>query len=585
MTQSSEIDLQDDMGPEAGLAPALDALVERQRALRSAWGVLAPSGLSSEKTDIAETGRTLNDELMALVGREPSLWEFEAMADIETRLDSLEAEMRTIACKLPVAQLRSTIPEYISQNRRGVLDLLDLMIGAELLGLDGTQARIPSIDYLITMLCSVGPDQPLQDPVQLTPRLHQLCEQSNVDYDPRLPEIEAEFFHAADMYEADAREDKQLHALRNRKAELGSGYFAPQVLRAIVTYNTALLNRIDEEILASQDWGSLPPAATEPEPAVSVFDSMALPMIAQALKRRLAGAAPEMNAIDRIAWCLDVEYLTAVERRALLSESVIPAEDLTGTVILVGLLCRASVVLEEELADLGISSTQLFDEWVPETSEALQQKVNLGISGDDYRQACMLSELKTRFLYTSMAEIRRKHRKTNPAPVSDTAAEAKTAPMPKTAPTAVTAKPILEEALVAAEVGARAGERPGWKRFPVRRLAAISAAIAGVLLTVGMGRVWLQNDDHMRLDRDQLDQVSPYLSRGTRDGKGQGFAFTGRIRDGWLALEVADRMLVASDLVEALRADGVRDVMIYDDDGALRIQALGGQPPRILPRP
>ena len=42
-------------------------------------------------------------------------------------------------------------------------------------------------------------------------------------------------------------------------------------------------------------------------------------------------------------------------------------------------------------------------------------------------------------------------------------------------------------------------------------------------------------------------------------------------------------MLVATDLVETLRESGVRDVMIYDDDGLLRIQALGDQPPRMLP--
>ena len=194
-----------------------------------------------------------------------------------------------------ITQLRSTLPECVSHNRRGVLDLLDLTLGAELLGLDGTRARIPSIDYLITLLCSAGSDQPLHDPVQLTPRLHELCERVGVDYDPRLPEIEAEFFHAADMYEADAREEQQLRALRTRKTELGSSYFAPQVLRAIVTYNAALLQRIDEEVLASQDWGSLPPVADEPQRAVSVFDTPALPQIAQALRRRVAGESPRVE--------------------------------------------------------------------------------------------------------------------------------------------------------------------------------------------------------------------------------------------------------------------------------------------------
>jgi hypothetical protein len=52
-----------------------------------------------------------------------------------------------------------------------------------------------------------------------------------------------------------------------------------------------------------------------------------------------------------------------------------------------------------------------------------------------------------------------------------------------------------------------------------------------------------------------------------------------------LALEASDRILAANDLVAALRENGIRDVMIYDDDGLLRIQALGEQSPRILPGP
>jgi hypothetical protein len=563
------------MERETGLDSALRALIDRQRAMRSAWGVLAPSGLSTEKTDIAETGRTLNDDLMELVSRAATDPDFEAMAEIESRLDSLEGEMRAVAFKVSVTQLRSTLPDYISQNRRGVLDLLDLMLGAELLDQDGTEARIPSIDYLVTLLCSAGPDQPPRDPVQLTPRLHELCERSGVDYDPRLPEIEAEFFHAADMYEAESRGEMQLRALRTRKTELGSSYFAPQVLRAIVTYNVALLQRIDEEVLASQDWGSLPPVADEPLRAVSVFDTPALPQIAQALSRRAAGKAPELSAVDRIAWCLDLEYPTADEREALLAKPVGPPDDLTRKVILVGLLCRSSVVLEDEFPAVGITSARLFEEWVPELSEALQQKVNLGISGDDYREACMLSELKTRFLYASMAEMRRNYHPPPPSP--DTLENTATAQTPKTAET------ILREALGDTRIAAPKNERPAWKDWPVQRLATIGIAIAGVLLVFWMGRGLLWNSDHVRFNRNQLDQVSPFLSHGARNGNGRGPAFVGGIRDGWSALQLSDRILAVTDLVETLRESGVRDVMIYDDDGFLRIQALGEQPPRMLP--
>ena len=109
------------------------------------------------------------------------------------------------------------------------------------------------------------------------------------------------------------------------------------------------------------------------------------------------------------------------------------------------------------------------------------------------------------------------------------------------------------------------------------------AVHAIALLIFGIGRAFLWGGDHARFNRDQLDQVSPYLSRGARSENGQGPAFVGGIRDGWSALQESDRALVAADLVEALRESGVRDVMIYDDDGLLRIQALGERPPRLLP--
>ncbi len=571
MTQSSRTWVPHGAEPGAEIAPGLSALVDRLRALSSAWRALAPSGLSAEKTDIATTGRTLNDDLMALIHHEPMQPDLAAYALIEARLDSLEAEMRAIAFRVPIPQLRSTLPECTSRDRRGVLDLLDLMLGAESLQHDGIETRIPSIDYVITLLCNAGAGRPPLDPVQLTPRLHELCERCSVDYDPRLPEIEAEFFHAADFYEADGRAGEQLLALQARKTELGSSYFSPQVLRAIVAYNVALLQRIDEEVLASQDWGALPPVADEAPPSVSVFDTEALPQIAQALRRRAAGEAPAMSPTDRIAWCLDLDYPTQDERTALLADSVGRSGNPAGTAILVGLLCRSAVVLEEEFPDVGITSALLFSEWAPELAEALQREVNRRISGDEYREACALSELKTRYLFASMAEVRRKHRGRPSAPPSETAE------------TAASAKPLVREALARARDSRLEGALPIWKRWPLRRPGTLGAAIAGALLIFAMGWGLLRSGDLARFDRDQLDRVSPFLSYGARNQDGQGPAFVGRIRKGWSALEESDRLLVATDLVGTLREAGVRDVMIYDDTGTLRIQALGDQPPRVLP--
>jgi hypothetical protein len=271
-----------------------------------------------------------------------------------------------------------------------------------------------------------------------------------------------------------------------------------------------------------------------------------------------------------------------------MAEPVGSPADLTRMVILVGLLCRSSVVLEDEFPAIGVTSSQLFEEWVPELAEALQQKVNLGISGDDYREACALSELKSRFLYASMAEMRRIQNR-SPTLMSDTPETAETLELEETVElaetpdTADTADSIMREALLGSHSATQKVGRSAWKALPNRRLATIGIALAGMLLVFGMGRGLLWDSDHARFNRDQLDQVSPFLSHGARNGNGRGPAFVGGIRDGWSALQLSDRILVVTDLVEALRESGVRDVMIYDEDGFLRIQALGEQPPRMLP--
>jgi len=552
---------------------ALNHLIERQRALQSAWGVLSPSGLSSEKSDIVRAGRALNDELTALAnpGASQSAPDEEATFEMNVRLDALENQVRELAFKISIPQLRTTLPHQVSLDRRGVLDLLDLMIVAEIRNQAGTEQRIPSFDYLITLLCAPGRG-PISDPVQLTPRMRELCERSAVDYDPRLPEIEAEFFAAADLHAAEAREDLQLQALRRRKAELGSNFFAPPVLRAIVTYNVALLQRIDEEVLASQDWGSLP-VTTDAPPTASVFATPAIAEIGCALRRRMAGEAPELTPIGRIAWCLDLDFLAGPERQALSSQSIGQRDDPIGTAIIVGLLCRSAVVLEDEFPAVGVSQEMLDGEWIQELADAIQQQVNRLIS-HDYREACLLSELKNKFLYNSMADLCRNHSDRAPAP----------APADASSNLAGMAKEITDAALdlERKRVAGDAGDWRDWRRWPWFPVARIAVGLIGIGFAIGLGWAHFGNPELTRFDRDQLDQVSPYLSRGIRNDRGAGPAFVGKIRDGFFVLEAGDRMLVATDLIGTLREQGVREIMIYDDQGELRIQALGIQPPRIL---
>ncbi|MBW2715579.1 MAG: hypothetical protein JRD03_05865, partial [Deltaproteobacteria bacterium] len=80
----------DDPEQRPGLAPGLSVLVEHLRALHSAWDVLALSGFAAEKTDIAETASTLNDDLMEFVGRDGTTPDLAVNAQLEERLYALE---------------------------------------------------------------------------------------------------------------------------------------------------------------------------------------------------------------------------------------------------------------------------------------------------------------------------------------------------------------------------------------------------------------------------------------------------------------------------------------------------------------
>ena len=512
---------------------------ERVQALRSAWGVLEAAGLSAEPSRAA-------------------------LASADAPLDLLEREIRELASELPIDRLRVTVADCLLVDRCAVLDLLDLVIGAEHDALEGIAARIPALDVLITLSCAVGnPYGRLHDPIQLTDQLQRLCERSAVDYAAaRLPELEAEFYAAANLSDAEPSDENEHRALRLRKIELGPSFFVPGVLRAIVTYNAALLRRSEGAASISRD-AEVVQMPHAPAASGSLFERPAVPKLAEALRRRAAGQRPALDPIDRIAWCLDLNDLTDAEREALLSESTGRTEGLAGTTVLLGLLCRSAVVLDEEFPAIGIATHELTGEWSRELAELLQQEVNRYIA-TDYSRASMLTELKSRFL-----TVTRPNQRTR-----------------RVAQTQMTIGEPAEERSGASErPPSRAKKEPEpakarWREWPWAATARAGAAglFAVVALLALVDLVWSEG----RVRGAELEQLSPYLSHGKRSEAGAGTAFRGTLDDSWFSLEPARQQDAADALVAALRERGARDVMVYDDDGRLCIQALGAQPARIV---
>lgn len=559
---------------------ALRARFEHLRALNSAWNVLAPLGLSSAGRHIVETGRAISDELTRLAAQPFEERDRAALPKLDEMLADDESEMRTLAFQAPVAQLRATLPGQISSQRRGLLDLLDVMLGAASAEERLAGGRLSAIDYLITLHCTGGTEgdgSVRQDPVGLTSRLSALCERATDNHDTRLAEIEAEFYAAAGVDEDHALEEVQLRALRQRKRDLGASFFAPNVLRAIVAYNAALSLCLRRGARDSRDWGSLSGGPAQSAEDASVFGTEVLPQLAHALKRRAEGKAPNGSAIDRVAWCLDLDDVEVDARSALFAPSACTPGDIQGTTVLVGLLCRAAPVLEGEFPAIGISPEMLSLRWVGELDDAIRAKVNAGITGDGYDEARGLSELRTRFLYSSMSDVHRERRRSAPRSEPNQTDE-----VGQEARQLATEAVAREQSKAAPEAGAG---RRSWRSLPGPRLLRIGSAVAvGSVLAVVVGS-FLFSGDLDRLGDSELDALSPYLASGARNGEGQGPAFVGEIEENWLALSADAQRASAAGLVDALRAQGVREVMVYDHDGGLRIQALGEQNVRVLSAP
>jgi len=559
------------------IAPRL----ERMRSLRSAWGVLAPSGLVENADEIGATGRALTDHLSAIVKSHSDVSDT-GLAGIDNLLAEFETSIRHVATNVPVSALRSALPGLRGEDRRGLSDLLDLLIGDSYGSQDEIAERIGAIDYLITLLCTHGAERGAVrfDPVTLTERLSALCAQNDTPDDLRLADVEGEFFAAANLDTEELREEHRQRTLRGRKVEIGALYFAPRVLRAIVTYNAALLARVADELLESADWGTIDDVPSAAAEAASVFDSKSLRTLATAVHRRLREEAQQPTPIDRIAWALDFDYLAPNERKALESDGLATPDDPLGTVVLIGLLCRSVAVLSIDLQDAGLPPDQLTGPWVDELNTLFQEEINRYISDDAYKVACALSELKNKFLLEPLADHLRGERaaeraaKLPPPRPSASPREESAAEQPKRE----NARELVREALTADDEKTDAG-------FDFMAVPWASIGQGIVLAATLLAGVWYfarQDVDLNRMNASQLAQLSPYLEAGKRDGEGAGRSFVGEIADTWLTLPSDEREMMAEELVDRLRAQGMQQVMIYDADRRVRIQALGSQPIRVL---
>lgn len=664
---------------------ALAERLDRLAALRSAFAALAPSALTDEGRAIADLGRELTQRLAEARRANDALGD-EALEALDYALDGFEASMRRLAVGVPIAQLRATLPARLGSDRKSVLELLDLLLAE----LDASAAdwanRIGTIDYLITLLCTQGARRAgivTHDPAALTERLAALGRRAEETGDPRIEACEAEFFAAATMDRSEVREEFQRRALRQKKVELGTLFFAPRVLRAILTCNAALLERVTDEILEAGDWGEVEPEAqTDPSAArPSVYASAPLRRLAAAVRARIRGESHADAAEARIAAALGVEELEASARAALAETTVATEGNPIATAILVGMLCRKLAVLSIELQDVGIDPDVVSDVWVDELDAFFEREIDAKHADGAYKQAYALAELRNEFLLHPLADRLRDERSiarrsirrsraaepvageralppsfvrptaataiaptsTTPGVPTPTEGSAATLEADRTKTPSDTSRSGAAPAVSAASTGIGANatahaDRPMGSQAPAiparlrptdptrrpalagdtakrprardlvrealeddrrgrertnadksasgrTRVARSLAAAVALLVIVGGAAFHLlsaRNHDLASFSAEQLERVSPYLTEGRRNGLGRGPGFVGTLDERWLALDAEEREAAAAALVARLREHGLQQVMIYDRERRLRIQALGSQPIRSL---
>lgn len=105
------------------------------------------------------------------------------------------------------------------------------------------------------------------------------------------------------------------------------------------------------------------------------------------------------------------------------------------------------------------------------------------------------------------------------------------------------------------------------------RAVAVSIVCA-VALAVGASLYFTEskNTKVAFFSEEQLEEISPHIESGYRNGKGVGPAFVGTLRAQWETLPAAEREASGRAIEKALLAQGISEFMFFDKRRQLMLQ-------------
>jgi hypothetical protein len=556
--------------------------------LRSARRVLAASMISLQDEDQPQLGRTLREALDSLSKQAASLDEpndgdrllfSSSLNGIDLELENSRRFLLDCADEVGPSKLRSTLPRVQQQHPGEVMALLELLLSDR----DAILTRIPIIEYLITLLSTREHDgrrSISQDPAVLTSELKTVAVELERSGPIDTSQLELEFFQASSLDPSDASASEIAGKMRQRKQELGINILLPSMLRAVVTYNTRMFNRLHDDLEASRQsdaelgrlqencaeidrsdpidagLGGEPWAGELHEPRVRLDDAEGIALVHEAILRRMKGIAIGSCTSERIALALDLSCLQEEDVDALRADCEAgDTADLVIKTLVVGLLLKDLPALEADLATLEIDPHQVQTDWVRELDERLQARTSDCLAKNAYGEACQLTEAKTRFLHAPLSSLNRARTQLQ----SSATARGGFAASGEDAADLQNFPPL------------QFIEDSGWSWAVHGRLARM-VATAALVVTIGV-YLWpgstLPEIHH--LSNDELALHSSYIRSAYRDGFGEGYRLVGRLGSDWDALEPGERREVAQEIAEEMSSHGILDLMLYDEQLALQI--------------
>lgn len=400
------------------------ARVRRFATLRAAQRALSPSVRSPETLPALAPLRSLRNQLQALMAAVESRDKGEAT---DATLDSFEADMaldgyarqlRLVADGVGLPQLRASLPELAKEQRDEVVALLDLLIEED----EGLEARMPVIDYLITLLCVVRQGESwsmIVDP----PNVSEGTRARSLGAPPCDSELQNEIFkrflNATEQLKAGGNADSVLGDMRRYKLEIGAYFFAPEIMRCLVSYNLEVrshreaqisaIRAMDREVDLDPIAAGRPPETATPSappgapPKALGADGIAA--IEAAIGQRIAGREPAAGTAGEIADRIDVAGLPPEVSEAFRSDGTSNVQALIRRIAVLGLVAEKHAELETQRVALGIGDG-FFEEQLLEVSERVRRETNDLIANNGYDHARILSDLQSRYLFNPLVKAR-----------------------------------------------------------------------------------------------------------------------------------------------------------------------------------